>query len=204
MAYNPATDFPALLRTTGGGVRTERVPGLDYILAALARMGLITLSVSQVAPTANQTTTAWLQPASPSWSAEGALFLWNATLGSYQPASPTLWTQLLQLVLFGYSFQSVAVGAAAINLGASLVAVQRAAPAATALTLPNLGQQWAKFGKIQIVDFSTGVAAHDITIATPDGTTIMKSANWQILSTPDQLAFITLQPSPDLNAWVIV
>ena len=78
MSYNPATDFIALLRLTGGGVRSERMPGLDYVVAALARIGLFSLSVGQTAPTVNQATTVWLQPSQPSWLAEGTFYIWNS------------------------------------------------------------------------------------------------------------------------------
>ena len=71
MSYNPTTDFIGLLRLVGSGVRSERMPGLDWVVSALSRMGFITLSVSQTAPTNNQATTAWFQPAIPSWTAEG-------------------------------------------------------------------------------------------------------------------------------------
>lgn len=95
MSYNPLTDFLALLRSTGGGVRTERIPGLDYVVSALARAGLITLFVGQTAPTVNQSTTVWFQPASPSWTAEGQVFLWNPGTSSFQTATPTLWSDLI-------------------------------------------------------------------------------------------------------------
>jgi hypothetical protein len=39
MSYNPATDFIGLLRLVGSAVRSERMPGLDYVVAALARAG---------------------------------------------------------------------------------------------------------------------------------------------------------------------
>lgn len=95
MSYNPVTDFLALLRSTSGGVRTERMPGLDYVISALARAGLITVSVGQTAPIANQATTVWFQPAVPSWNAEGVVWLWNSTLAIYQVATPTLWSLFL-------------------------------------------------------------------------------------------------------------
>lgn len=95
MSYNPVTDFIALLRSTGGGVRTERMPGLDYVVSALARAGLITVSVGQTAPIANQATTVWFQPAVPSWNAEGVVWLWNATAAAYQVATPALWSLFL-------------------------------------------------------------------------------------------------------------
>jgi hypothetical protein len=98
VSYNFTTDFLALLRTTPGGQRSEQMPGLDYVVAALARAGLINLVVSQSAPTANQATTVWFQPAVPSWSAEGVLFLWNAAAVAFQPATPVLWAAYLSLL----------------------------------------------------------------------------------------------------------
>lgn len=95
MSYAATTDFLALLRQLDSGVRTERMPGLDWLVSALARAGLITLSVSQTAPTTNQATTAWFKPAVPSWVAEGALYLWNPNTAVYEPATPTLWSRLL-------------------------------------------------------------------------------------------------------------
>lgn len=95
MAYTPSTDFLALLRSTGGGVRTEQMPGLNYVIQALARVGLISVAISYTAPTINQSSTAWFRPSSPSWSAEGVLYLWNSAVGAYQPAAPTLWAELL-------------------------------------------------------------------------------------------------------------
>jgi hypothetical protein len=206
MGYTPTTDFLALLRNTGGGVRTEQMPGLDWVVAALARAGFITLSVSATAPTSNQAATAWFQPASPSWTAEGVLFLWNATTSTYQPATPALWSAYFLPVISGYTFQSVNAANASITAGVTLAAVQRAAPAATALILPTLAAQFASGKKLQIVDFSTTVVNHVITLTVPElvaPPTIMGQASQQLLSTAAQLAGIMLQPSPDLNAWVI-
>jgi hypothetical protein len=204
MGYNPATDFLALLRNTGGGVRTEQMPGLDWIVAALQRAGLLTnLVIGQTAPVVNQAATPWFQPAMPSWTGEGVLFLWNAGAAAYQPATPALWANFFAPAVSGYSFQSVTTGASVILGGTSLVAVQRASPVATALTLPSLAAQFATGRKLQIVDFSTAVAGHTITLSVPDAATIMGQATWQLLSTADQLAGVMLQPSTDLNAWVI-
>lgn len=95
MAYNPLTDFLGLLRQTSGGVRAERMPGLDWLVAALARMGLFTLYVGSTAPTTNQAATVWLKPATQSWASEGAVFLWNASTTEYELATPALWKALL-------------------------------------------------------------------------------------------------------------
>lgn len=201
MAYTPNTDFLALLRQTSGGVRSENVPGLDYVTAVLARAGMINLSVGQSPPTSSQSTTAWFKPAQPSWSAEGQLYLWNSITAEYELATPALWQKTT--AFSPYVFQSAAVASNIITVGTSLLAVQRAAPTATALQLPNLAAQYASGRRLQIVDFSTSVVNHVITLTTPDGTTIMQKPNWSLLSTAVQLAGVALQPSPDLNAWII-
>lgn len=199
MAYSSTTDFLALLRQTSSGVRTDRMPGLDYVVATMARAGLFSLSVGQTAPTTNQTTTVWLQPSVPSWVAEGTVFLWNAAIGQYQIATFALWVAFLAGP-GAYSFQSAPAAANIISPGTSLLAIQRAAPAATTITLPAIAAQGSK--PIQIVDWSTAVAAHAITI-TPATGTIMRQPSWSLLSTADQLSGVTLYPSPDLNGWVI-
>src|SRR6202041_1879498 len=107
MSYNYTTDFIGLLRLVGSGVRSERMPGLDYVVAALSRMGFINLYVGQTAPTNNQSSTVWFQPAQPSWGAEGTIWLWNATANAYQVATPALWSILLNGSVLGYSFQSL-------------------------------------------------------------------------------------------------
>jgi hypothetical protein len=204
MSYNPTTDFLALLRNMGSGVRTEQMPGLDYVVAALQRAGLLTnLVIGQTAPSSNQAATPWFQPAIPSWTGEGVLWLWNAAASTYQVATSALWVAFLFQSTSGYVFQNIATNSAAVLAGTTLAAVQRAAPAATAITLPTLANQFAFARKLQIVDFSTGVVNHTITLTTPDGATIMQQASWQLLSTAVQLAGVMLQPSPDLNSWVI-
>lgn len=96
MSYNPATDFVGLWRTITGGVQKEEMPGLDFIVAGLGRAGLVNVTVSSIAPVANQSTTAWFQPASPSYSAEGTLWLWNAGTSAYVAATPGLFRQFLE------------------------------------------------------------------------------------------------------------
>lgn len=98
MVYNPATDFIGLWRNIAGAVSKMEMPGLDYAIAALARAGLFTLSVSATAPVVNQSTTAWLKTAVPSYSAEGALFLWNADTDEYEAATAGLFFDMLQRV----------------------------------------------------------------------------------------------------------
>lgn len=200
MAYSPTTDFLGLLRQVASGVELERMPGLDYVLAALARAGLFQLSVGQTAPTANQTTTVWLRPSVPSWVAEGVVFLWSAAIGAYAPATPALWMQLLTVPAADV-FQSVGTSTATVNNSTTLLAVQRVNPAATALLLPPLVGRGVQ--SLRVVDWSQAVVVHAITFTTPDGATIMRAASWSAYSTPDQLAGLTLRPSINLNGWII-
>lgn len=201
MSYAPADDFLGLLRLTAGGVRTERMPGLDWLVSALARMGLFAVAVGQTAPTASQASTVWIKPALPSWSAEGSVFLWNAVAGAYQAATPALWQAFL--TPSGAVFQSLPDANNIVTAGVSLAAVQRAAPANTAITLPTIAAQYLSQKDLEIVDFSTAVVGHQITLSTPDGATIMQQATWNLYSTAVQLAGVRLRPSPDLNSWII-
>jgi hypothetical protein len=93
MAYNPATDFVGLWRAITSGVEKGEMPGLDFVVAALGRAGIINLVVSGSPPIVNQDTTAWFKPATPDWAAEGQLFLWNGS--AYVPATPDLFFRLL-------------------------------------------------------------------------------------------------------------
>lgn len=201
MSYNPVTDFVALVRLTAGEAEIARMPGLDYVVAALARAGVITLSTSQTAPTVNQPTTAWLKPAEPSWTAEGTLYLWNAFTAAYELATPGLWTAILTASLSGYNFQSAPNASNAVGSLTSLAAIQRASPTATAMRLPTVLSRGGK--ALQIVDWSTGIVKHTVTLTPAVGNTVMKQASWQLLSTPDQAAGITLYPATELNAWVV-
>lgn len=207
MAYSSITDFLALVRNTPGGERFTSLPGLDFVVAALARAGLITLVVSETPPVVNQQTTAWFQPSSPSWVAEGTLWLWNANIGGYAPATPALWAALIGGGGGGggggYLFQSVQAANGIIGVGTTILAVQRDAPAATSLVLPSLASQFTTGRTLKIIDWSTNVANHDITLTTPDGASIMKQNTWQMFSNAAQLASLALYPSPDLNGWVI-
>lgn len=96
MSYNPATDFSGLWRNIAGQVSKLEMPTLDLVVAALARAGLITLSVSATAPVVSQSTTAWLQAAVPSYSAEGVMRLWNPVTSAYVAATPALLFKMLE------------------------------------------------------------------------------------------------------------
>ena len=96
----------------------------------------------------------------------------------------------------------VTTSSATIAAAAGAIAIVRTGPAATALSLPSVT---ARNGEpLSIFDWSASVVSdHTITI-TPDGAeTIMKAANWTMISTATVLASITLHPSTSLNGWYI-
>jgi hypothetical protein len=95
MSYTPGTDFVALFRNLGGSYVKLDMPSLDFVMAALGRSGLITISVSATAPLANQNVTAWFKPAAPSYSGEGAFYLWDPVAAAYAPATAALLWDLL-------------------------------------------------------------------------------------------------------------
>lgn len=202
MSYNPTIDFIGLIRTTAGGVRTEEMPGLDWLVSAMARAGLVALSVGQTAPVVNQATTFWFKPSLPSWLAEGTLYIWNPVDVQYEVATPALWKAFFGPA--GSIFQSLPNANNVIASGTTLAAVQRVAPVNTTVTLPTIATQYLTGKDIMLVDYSTGIVApgHTILLNTPDGAKIMQRATWQFFSTPDQLQAVRLRPSPDLNAWV--
>lgn len=81
------------------------------------------------------------------------------------------------------------------------IAVQKAAPAATAGTLPTVASRNGR--PVSVVDWSTAVVDHTITL-TPNGTeTIMRQSTWTINSNAANLASVTLWPSVALNGWYI-
>lgn len=201
MSYNPITDFLALLRLGAGGASVERMPGLDFMLAAMSRAGMFALAIGQVAPVVNQPTTVWLKTALPSWTAEGVVYLWNSDTEAYEVATMDLWSQLLARAT-ALVFQSVTAAAVALGSDVTLAAVQRNNPALTAMTLPRLSTR--RNQSLRIVDWSDPVVAHTLRMTPLEAdVTIMRRPEFNAQSTADQLAGLTLHPSNDLNAWII-
>lgn len=163
MSYTPAIDFLALLRQTGNGMRTERMPGLDYVVPALARAGLIILSVGQTAPVANQATTAWFKPAVPSWAAEGTLFLWDPVALAYSPATPLLWSLFLTLTAASVQITQdvTSPGPANVLTNAGVVRVNQLVSAPITLVMPLSS---TKIGSVLITDWKGDAGANNITI----------------------------------------
>lgn len=202
MSYNPLTDFLALLRLGTGGASVERMPGMDFMLAAMSRAGMFQLATGQDAPAVNQPTTVWLKTALPSWTAEGVVYLWNSDTEAYELATMDLWSQLLARATAAV-FQSVNAAAANVNADTTLVAIERANPALTVLTLPRLSTR--RNQALRVVDWSNPVVQqHNIRVVPFEvGVTIMRRTEFNLWSTPDQLAGATFYPSKDLNAWII-
>lgn len=200
MSYEPTTDFVALLRQLSGSVELARMPGLDFVLSALSRAGMINLWSGQEAPTTNLAATVWIMPALPSWTAEGVVFLYNSGTGAYEKATPALWSALLSTIT-SEVYQAVLIASDVVNGGTTLLAIRRSAPAATALVLPAIADRVG--GLLRVVDWSTSITEHAITFTTPDGASIMRQTSLVVYSTPDQRASLTLYPSPDLNGWIL-
>jgi hypothetical protein len=95
----------------------------------------------------------------------------------------------------------VSGASASVAVGENAVVIQRAAPSTTAIALMAVSAQDGI--PVVIVDWSTSVVEHAITI-TPDGTeTIMGKPSITIYSTADQLAGVKLYPSTNLAGWYI-
>lgn len=196
MSYNPLTDFIALLRSTGGGVRTERMPGLDYVVAALARAGLISVVAGQTAPIANQATTVWFQPTVPSWTGEGVVLLWNGA--AYVAATPALWSTLIagpfiSLIPAPANANPLMDGAAAIGISTRYARQDHVHPTDTTLaplasppltgspTAPTqtLGDNSTKLATTAFVIANGGLPPPIGTVVPYAGNTA-PNANWQL------------------------
>lgn len=166
MSYAPTTDFLSLLRQVGAGVRAERMPGLDWVVVALARAGLFQLAVSQVAPTVNQPATAWFKPAVPSSFAEGILFLWNSVTLQYEVATPALWSLLFAATPAPTVVQDVAVaGPVNVLANAAIVRVLNVGAPVT-LIMPLSAN---KIGSVLVSDWANLAGTNNIAIQRTGG-----------------------------------
>lgn len=193
MAYNPATDFLGLLRSTGGGVRSARMPGLDFIIEGLIRAGLVSVFVGQSPPIVNQSTTVWFQPAVPSFNGEGRVNLFNASLGVYQPATPALWALLLRPAnLSPVTKILTAAGPYAALPTDEVLIVKQAVGAAFTVNV-----DWSQRARpLRVVDGKGDASAHPITITPAAGQTQLALVNFSYVIDGNG-GSITLTPLPD-------
>lgn len=191
MSYDPTRDFLSLLRQTSGGVRTERMPGLDYVVVAMARAGLILLVVGQSPPASDRVHTAWFKPAVPSWIGEGVLYLWNASSGQYEVASPGLWRALLGSSSSATIVQDVAVvGPTPVQAAASVVRVMNVGAPVT-LSMPPAANM---AGPVLISDWANHAGINPITITASSGDTFpLGLATWKIMG---DAGSVFLRPVP--------
>ena len=97
----------------------------------------------------------------------------------------------------------VVTGASAvIAAGTTSVAISRAAPATTGLTLPSVTDQNGV--PLLIIDWSSAVVAHTITLTPAVGETIERNATWPMVSNPAYLARAILYPSVTLDGWIVM
>lgn len=83
----------------------------------------------------------------------------------------------------------------------TLIIIERNAPAATSILLDATANRAGI--SLLIVDWSTNVTEHIITV-TPNGAeTIMRQASWQMVSNDVQLTAGVFYPVIDLNGWII-
>lgn len=160
MSYSSATDLLALLRVTGGGVRTERMPGLDYIIMALSRAGQFAVHIAATPPTANQQTTVWLKPAVPSWSAESTVFLYNTGTAQYEVATPALWAILIPGVVVQVTQDVAVAGPVNVLAAANVVRVLNVGAPVT-LVMPLAAN---KVGGVLISDWANLAGTNNIII----------------------------------------
>lgn len=104
----------------------------------------------------------------------------------------------------GYSAAAEPVVSSASSItvasGTSALVLNGASPTATAIALPSVGSQPVE---LTIVDLSTSVTEHVITL-TPNGSEkIMGASTFTITSTAFDKARITLAPSTTINGWYI-
>jgi hypothetical protein len=191
MAYDSTTDYLALLRLLPGGVRTERMPGLDYIVNALARAGMFQIAIGQTAPVINQSKTAWFKPAMPSWAFEGTLFLWNAVTVEYEPATPALWAAIFSSASSQTVVQDVtSAGPVLVEVNAGIVRVQNVGAAVTLLMPPSA----TMLGPVLISDWANHAGSHNIQINLSGGDVLpLAATSWTIAA---DAGSVFLRPVP--------
>lgn len=92
-------------------------------------------------------------------------------------------------------------GTIPVTAGTAALAITGSALSATSVTLPTVTAQDGV--PLRIIDWSSSVTDHAITL-TPNGSEkIMRASSWVIYSNASQNASITLYPSTTLSGWYI-
>lgn len=103
--------------------------------------------------------------------------------------------------------QEVTASTDTISATVSTVVVNRSAPSTTGLTLPNAGARGGR--QLRVVDFSTAVTDHTITLTPASAAQkVMRQSTWSLFSNASSLAAVTLRPIVDPDdatnfVWVI-
>jgi hypothetical protein len=200
MVYNPATDFVGLWRLSGGNVAKAEMPGLDFVIEALARAGVITVVVSATAPVVNQSITAWLRAATPSWTGEGSFFLWDKVTTAYLPATPGLFLQFLEATAgeSGVSWWTTTGGAPSNTVGANGdFAVRTDAP--YGIYGPKALGTWPATPIPGTVDIVTSASLDNAFGSTPGNILRRGTVNWEALAVGS--AGQVLSPVAGLPEW---
>ena len=168
-------------------------------------MGFINLVVAQTAPTNNQATTAWFQPAIPSWTAEGVLRLWDPTAGAYAVATPILWGTLLQLIARISSVRVVTASGAFVmttaDAGGAVSLNRQVQIQACRLPLPVGSVSGMTYA---IEDVNHNFQAGPVTVNYPAGTTGPGGAADQVLNINGQCAYFRLYPVVHLELQTMI
>lgn len=95
----------------------------------------------------------------------------------------------------------IVAGDAVIAPLTGTLAVIRNNPVATTLLLPDVTLQQSI--PLRIIDWSTNVIDHTITLTAFGAQSIMRQPTWPIASNAVQLGSLTLYPSVNLNGWYL-
>lgn len=107
-----------------------------------------------------------------------------------------------EFVLINDVKQVVTASSGTIADDTTLLSVERAAPSTTALALPSV-LDVIDGHRISIIDWSTSVTDHAITLTADGSETIMKAATWPIYSNAAQLGSLSIRANQALNGWYI-
>lgn len=120
----------------------------------------------------------------------------SSSQGCFLARNATIWTCLPLL-----SEPVSVAGGGTINITAktSALAITGSALTTTLVNLPSVSAQGSI--PLRIVDWSTSISGHTITLVANGAETIMHASTWPIYSNSVQATTITLYPSTALSGW---